>query len=94
MEPSEILFVEHLGIETSKILNYKCLRSKVFPLIRDEPEILAQAVAAYREALTVRTRESLPQDWATTQNNLGAALEEQGIRTASEAGGEIWFFVD
>jgi len=37
MEPSEILFVEHLGIETSKILNYKCLRSKVFPLIRDEP---------------------------------------------------------
>ena len=37
MEPSEILFVEHLGIETFNILNCRCLQSKVFPLIRDEP---------------------------------------------------------
>ena len=33
-------------------------------------ELFAQAVAAYRSALEVRTREQLPQDWAATQNNL------------------------
>jgi hypothetical protein len=49
--------------------------------------LLAEAVAAYRAALEVRTRAELPQDWAMTQNNLGNALEEQGIRTAGEAGG-------
>ncbi|MCW5981172.1 MAG: tetratricopeptide repeat protein [Bryobacteraceae bacterium] len=42
---------------------------------------LRQAMAAYRAALKVRTREELPQDWATTQNNLGNALQEQGRRT-------------
>jgi hypothetical protein len=47
---------------------------------------LAQAVAAYRAALQVYTRELLPQQWATTQNNLGAALGEQGIRTGGEEG--------
>ena len=37
-------------------------------------ELLAQAVAAYRSALEVRTREQLPQNWAMTQNNLGLTL--------------------
>ena len=37
-------------------------------------ELLDQAVEAYRSALKVRTREQLPQEWATTQNNLGNAL--------------------
>ena len=32
---------------------------------------LSEAVEAYRQALTVRTRDDLPQDWARTQNNLG-----------------------
>ena len=32
---------------------------------------LNEAVEAYRQALTVRTRDDLPQDWARTQNNLG-----------------------
>ena len=31
-------------------------------------------MGAYRNALEVRTREQLPQDWAMTQNNLGNAL--------------------
>jgi tetratricopeptide (TPR) repeat protein len=48
--------------------------------------LLGEAVAAYRNALEVYTREQLPQDWAATQNNLGAALQEQGIRTGGEAG--------
>ena len=43
--------------------------------------LLGQAVAAYRSALEVYTREQLPQDWAATQSNLGNALKEQGIRT-------------
>ena len=51
--------------------------------------LLSEAVAAYRAALEVRTRESLPQQWAKTQNNLGAALQEQGIRTAGEAGARL-----
>ena len=36
-----------------------------------------EAVAAYRAALEERTRERVPLDWATTQNNLGAALPEK-----------------
>ncbi|WP_287753894.1 CHAT domain-containing protein, partial [Microcystis sp. M112S1] len=39
----------------------------------DKAENLDQAIAAYREALKVRTFEAFPQDWAATQNNLAAA---------------------
>ena len=46
--------------------------------------LLAEAVAAYREALKVYTREQLPQDWAMTQNNLGNALSSQGERSSGE----------
>ena len=35
------------------------------------------------------TREQLPQDWAMTQNNLGTALQDQGIRTGGEAGAHL-----
>ena len=41
---------------------------------------LTEAVDAYRQALTVHTRDDLPQDWATTQNNLGVALADLGER--------------
>ena len=41
-------------------------------------QYLEQSVAAYRAALEVRTREQLPQDWATTQNNLGNVLSVLG----------------
>jgi hypothetical protein len=34
---------------------------------------LEEAVAAYREALKERTRERVPLQWATTQNNLERA---------------------
>ncbi|MGB5834984.1 MAG: hypothetical protein WBG92_23780 [Thiohalocapsa sp.] len=50
---------------------------------------LAEAVTAYRQALVVRTRAELPQDWAMTQNNRGTALSEQGTRTGGEAGREL-----
>jgi hypothetical protein len=39
--------------------------------------LLNEAVAAYREALKVYTREQFPQDWAATQSNLGNALRDQ-----------------
>jgi tetratricopeptide (TPR) repeat protein len=39
--------------------------------------LLNEAVAAYREALTVYTRAETPVDWAMTQNNLGSALQTQ-----------------
>jgi tetratricopeptide (TPR) repeat protein len=41
-------------------------------------DLLAQAVAAYRSALDVYTRATLPQDWARTQNNLATALVAYG----------------
>lgn len=47
---------------------------------------LGNAVAAYREALTVRTQVALPQDWAMTQNNLAkAALALEDWSTAAES---------
>mgnify|MGYP003660274632 FL=1 len=36
---------------------------------------LEQSVAAYNAALSVQTRDLVPQVWAMTQNNLGAALQ-------------------
>ncbi|MBX9730521.1 MAG: tetratricopeptide repeat protein, partial [Sphingomonas sp.] len=48
--------------------------------------LLADAVAAYRAALTVYTESAMPADWAMTQNNLGTALSTQGERTGGEAG--------
>jgi hypothetical protein len=50
---------------------------------------LQAAVTAYRAALEVYTRAELPQQWAATQNNLGATLQEQGIRIAGEAGARL-----
>ena len=41
---------------------------------------LEQAVEAYRAALEVRTRERVPVDWASTQNNIGVALRALGER--------------
>jgi tetratricopeptide (TPR) repeat protein len=52
----------------------------------ESAQLLAQAVEAHRMALTVYTREHLPQQWAMTQNNLGNALQNQGTRTSGEAG--------
>ena len=41
---------------------------------------------AYRQALTVYTRDDLPQYWATTQNNLGIALRALGERQGGPEG--------
>ena len=47
---------------------------------------LSEAVEAYRQALTVYTRDDLPQQWATTQNNLGNALTDLGERLGGPEG--------
>jgi CHAT domain-containing protein/tetratricopeptide (TPR) repeat protein len=39
----------------------------------DKADNLEKAIAAHAQALTVRTREASPQDWAVSQNNLGNA---------------------
>ena len=39
----------------------------------DRADNLEKAIAAYEAALTVWTREALPREWASTQNNLGFA---------------------
>jgi tetratricopeptide (TPR) repeat protein len=46
---------------------------------------LEEAVAAYRAALAEMTRERVPLDWATTQNNLGNALNALGERESGTA---------
>jgi hypothetical protein len=48
--------------------------------------LLAEAVTAYRAALTIRTEVSRPSEWAITQNNLGNALKAQGERIADKTG--------
>ena len=55
-------------------------RSRGSASARTAPERLEEAVAAYRAALEVRTRERVPLDWAMTQNNLGTALQTLGAR--------------
>ncbi|MDZ4854769.1 MAG: hypothetical protein SGJ26_07920 [Nitrospirota bacterium] len=55
----------------------------------DIQKFLHEAAAAYRDALTVRTQEQLPQQWAITQNNLGLVLWDQGTRTGGEAGANL-----
>ena len=46
---------------------------------------LEEAVTAYRDALLERTRERVPLQWATTQNNLGNALSTLGERESGTA---------
>ena len=46
---------------------------------------LEEAVAAYRAALAVQTRERAPLNWAAGQNNLGAALDTLGERESGTA---------
>jgi tetratricopeptide (TPR) repeat protein len=46
---------------------------------------LKEAIAAYRAALEERTRERVPVDWATTQNNLGGALSALAEREGDTA---------
>ena len=48
--------------------------------LESDAEHLEQAIAAYRAALQERTRERVPLDWATTQNNLGNVLLVLGKR--------------
>ena len=57
---------------------------------RAAPQRLEEAVAAYRAALQEQTRERVPLDWATTQNNLGNALSSArraGERHRAAGGG-------
>ena len=42
---------------------------------RGHAEHLEQAIVAYRAALQERTRERVPLAWATTQTNLGRAIQ-------------------
>ncbi|MFB8791618.1 MAG: CHAT domain-containing protein [Potamolinea sp.] len=51
-------------------------RMQEFPL-GNRANNLEIAIAGYGIALTVFTRERFPQDWATTQNNLGAAYSNR-----------------
>jgi tetratricopeptide (TPR) repeat protein len=47
---------------------------------QDDPATLNAAIVAYRAALSIRTRDALPFDWAKTQNGFGIALAALGER--------------
>ena len=51
-------------------------------------ESLHASLIAYQNALQVDTRESLPQAWAETQNNLGGAYQRLGERLSGTEGVE------
>ena len=61
------------------------MRSEASGSARAGRRKLEEAVAAYREALKEYTRERVPLDWATTQNNLGNALSRLGERESGTA---------
>jgi tetratricopeptide (TPR) repeat protein len=48
-------------------------------------DALAAAIRLYKHALAAGPRERVPLDWATTQNNLGTALQALGERESSTA---------
>lgn len=52
--------------------------------------LLAEATAAYRAALEVRTRSEHPAAWAGTQDNLGLTLADQAGRTEGAAGAVLF----
>ena len=52
-------------------------------------KLLEEAVAAYRSALEVATKDDLPQRWAVNQNNLGIALRDLGTRSGGEEGRKL-----
>ncbi len=52
-------------------------------------EKLKEAVEICRETIALNPKDKTPQDWAATQNNLGAALWNQGTRTSGEAVAEL-----
>jgi len=43
-----------------------------------DPKRLEEAIAAFRNVLTVLTHEDMPADWASTQNSLGITLRSLG----------------
>jgi tetratricopeptide (TPR) repeat protein len=45
------------------------------------PRLLAEALAAYRQAETFYTRAQMPRQWAIAQNSMGAVLRELSNRT-------------
>jgi tetratricopeptide (TPR) repeat protein len=52
---------------------------------RGDNNALRQAIKLYGRVLEIMTRERVPLDWATTQNNLGAALRVLGGRESGPA---------
>jgi hypothetical protein len=52
-------------------------------------EHLAVAIAAYRSALEIYTREQLPQDWVMTRNNLAIGHSDQADRAEGPKGLEL-----
>ena len=46
-------------------------------------DLLNQSVTAYRAALTVRTRDDHPVEWAMTQNNLAVAEYSHAVHLAT-----------
>jgi tetratricopeptide (TPR) repeat protein len=53
-------------------------------ILGDRAENQELAIDCYQQALQVRTRSALPQDWALTQNNLGTAYQNRILGDSPE----------
>ncbi len=60
-------------------------------LERGEPghRLLAEAAAAYRQAVDGRSHEETPQQWVVSITDLGYVLQEQGLRLPGEKGEKL-----
>jgi tetratricopeptide (TPR) repeat protein len=63
-------------------LNHCCARAKVrlYDFLGDDRD-LRTSIQLSRKALSLRKRDTFPEEWATSQNNLGACLARLGERT-------------
>ena len=59
---------------------------------QESVRLSVEAVAAFRQALEVSSRDQQPELWATVQDNLGNALSKEGTR--AEAAFKNGRFVD
>jgi tetratricopeptide (TPR) repeat protein len=49
----------------------------IYRIRGDKAQNIEAAIAAYQQALLVRTQTDFPMDWAMTQNNLGIAYSNR-----------------
>jgi len=82
---SEVASLGFTGIQIARLQHTLGLALFVIGEQAGDNNALADFAKAFRAALTERTRNRVPLDWAATQSNLGAALFRLGEREGGKA---------